>query len=528
MAESRSGTIVGLKNGHDGAVCAIQDGKLTFSYEAEKDSNPRYSPLAGSDVLAAAKDLGSFPDAVAIGGWHKTVAGGRQETDSGYFGITNFTTRSAMLYGHEVTFFSSSHERSHIFCGVGMSGLDPELTMAVLVWEGVIGAFYRWNGSKQSILRFPVMSEPGARFAALLCIADKKYSTETMWPHRSEAGKLMAIAGLADEREPDSDSRRLVNALLEADDMWPDFKSKNISASLANIVVPSEELARAARHMSEGIYKRFERTAETLFSSEERLPLVIAGGCGLNCDWNTMWRNSGIFSTVFVPPCANDSGSAIGTAIDAQVQVLDRPCNIEWDVYSGQLFVDDESPLRAGWRATVYDPSRAGAVIGAGEALPWVQGRCEIGPRALGNRSLLARATDVRSRDLLNRIKQREAYRPIAPVCIQEKVREYFDADFSDPYMLYFRTVLSRELLPAVTHADGSARLQTVDRNTHAKLHELLVHVNAVTGVPVACNTSLNFPGLGFINRTSDLLNFCEQHQLRFAVVGDVLYERAY
>jgi hydroxymethyl cephem carbamoyltransferase len=527
MSESRSGTIIGLKNGHDGAICAIENSKLVFSYEAEKDSNPRYSPLCGSDVLMAAKNLGSVPDAIAIGGWQKIAAGTRQETDSGYFGITDFTTRSTNLFGHEVTLFSSSHERSHIFCAVGMSGLDPDRPMAVLVWEGQIGAFYKWNGSKQSIMRFPVMSEPGARFAALLCIADKRYGAETTWPDRSAAGKLMAIAGLADERAPEPDSRHLINALLEAPGMGPDFKSKNISTSLANIAVPSEELARAAQYMSTEIYTRFERAAEILFGSDERLPLVIGGGCGLNCDWNTMWRNSEIFSTVFVPPCTNDSGSAIGTAIDAQVQLLDQPCSIEWDAYSGQLFVHDESPLRADWSAAAYDPSRAARVVGAGEALPWVQGRCEIGPRALGNRSLLARATDVRSRDLLNCIKQRETYRPIAPVCIREKVREYFDADFSDPYMLYFRTVLSPELLPAVTHADGSARVQTVDCKTHAKLHELLVHVDAVTGVPVACNTSLNFSGLGFINRTSDLLNFCDQHQLRFAVVDDVLYERA-
>ena len=106
----------------------------------------------------------------------------------------------------------------------------------------------------------------------------------------------------------------------------------------------------------------------------------------------------------------------------------------------------------------------------------WVQGRWEIGPRALGNRSLLAEASNASTRDRLNDIKQREAYRPIAPCCRLEDAGVVFNEDFEDPYMLYFRTVRPGAV-PAVTHVDGSARVQTVTREGNAALYDLLTAV---------------------------------------------------
>jgi hydroxymethyl cephem carbamoyltransferase len=156
----------------------------------------------------------------------------------------------------------------------------------------------------------------------------------------------------------------------------------------------------------------------------------------------------------------------------------------------------------------------------------WVQGRWEIGPRALGNRSLLADASNPGMKDRLNLIKQREDYRPIAPCCRVEDLTKAFTDDFEDPYMLFFNRVRA-DGLPAVTHVDGTARVQTVSAADNPRLHDLLSAFAERRELGVLCNTSLNFKGHGFINRMSDLTVYCEEHGVYDMVVGDAWYRRA-
>lgn len=151
------------------------------------------------------------------------------------------------------------------------------------------------------------------------------------------------------------------------------------------------------------------------------------------------------------------------------------------------------------------------------------QGRWEIGPRALGNRSLLAEPCSPATRDRLNAIKQREPYRPIAPCCREQDLAEAFVEDFSDPFMLYFRRVRSPRLA-AVTHVDGTARVQSVTPASNPQLHSLLDAFAARTGIGVLCNTSLNLHRRGFINRMSDLVGYCEERGIDDVVVGDLWY----
>ena len=145
----------------------------------------------------------------------------------------------------------------------------------------------------------------------------------------------------------------------------------------------------------------------------ETRPLLIVGGCDLNCDWNSKWKESGLFTEVFVPPVANDSGSAIGTAIDAQFHFTGNP-KIDWNVYSGRYFVTEPFDLGP---YDVYETNYEllADLLANNLILGWVSGKYEIGPRALGNRSILA-APFHNTRVRLNEIKQREQFRPIAPV----------------------------------------------------------------------------------------------------------------
>src|SRR5207253_1395049 len=219
---------------------------------------------------------------------------------------------------------------------------------------------------------------------------------------------------------------------------------------------------------------------------------------------------------------SNESGSAIGTAIDAQLHFTGN-AKIEWDVYSGLPFRTDApfAPSRYDIRdASYYEMTD---MLNRGLILGWVRGRYEIGPRALGNRSILAAPFDDSTRVRLNEIKQREQFRPIAPVCLEADAARWFGCDHESPFMLYTYRA-NTNALAAVTHVNGTARLQTVTPSTNARLYELLVAFKARTGYGVLCNTSLNFKGKGFINNLMDL----DTYTLECELDGFVVEGRAY
>ena len=308
--------------------------------------------------------------------------------------------------------------------------------------------------------------------------------------------------------------------LLFSEHVRMDLYDELRSSSYYNVGTDDVEFRNFAGIFSDRIFDTFRRYAAA--NLRKGLPLVIAGGCGLNCDWNTKWRETGIFPDVFVPPVANDSGSAIGTAIDAQFHFTGE-AKVEWDVYSGLPFQAD-SPVAID-RYDVLNASceDVAEMLREGLVLGWVNGRYEIGPRALGNRSIIAAPFDERMRERLNEIKQREQFRPIAPVCLEADAEQWFDCDHQSPYMLYTHRV-NTDALAAVTHVNGTARLQTVSRNSNIRLYELLVAFKAITGYGVLCNTSLNFSGKGFINNLTDLDAYTVEHGLD----GFVVEGRAY
>lgn len=520
--------IIALKPGHDGTITAIENGRLLYSLEAEKNSFARYSTLSPDVILEFAAHVGDLPDIVAVGGWQSKLEGRRDPFKvrsifgAGYFGEHALESRGSSFFGKPVRYFSSSHERSHIFSAIGMAPRAEHEFQAVLVWEGITGTFYLVDSSWQVVRTLPVIGQPGGRFAALFSICDPTFPAVGSFVRLGDAGKLMALAAFASAADAGPDCVDVVDRILAAPNVFPVPKSEFSDSRLYNSGVDSDLCKAAAALLTERIFRIFADVAVNELPAD--IPLRISGGCGLNCDWNHAWRQLGHFSDVFVPPCPNDSGSAIGTAIDAQVAATGDPY-IEWDVYSGLDFVVDSAPDPSRWSRKPLDSDEVAGRLGRGAVLAWVQGRWEIGPRALGNRSLIAEPFRASTRDRLNEIKEREAYRPIAPVARVEDLASVFDDDFEDPYMLYFRGVKDLRL-QAVTHVDGSARAQTVTRESNRPLHDLLTAFADQNGVGVLCNTSLNFNGHGFINKLSHLTEYCEARGISDMVVGDAWYRR--
>jgi predicted NodU family carbamoyl transferase len=517
--------ILSYNPGHDGAVVHVRDGRLVFSVEAEKDSNWRYTPLGSRELLDAFGRLDEVPDVVCTGGWWPREARLTGATPHvAYRGIATdgITVDLRRLIGKSVPFFSSSHERSHLLCGFGMSPFPQGAPCYALVWEGAIGAFYEIDPDVNVRLIGDVMNEPGNRYMSIYGLADPAFPKDAPFSRWSDAGKLMALASFSRRSTPTAEEEELMAFLLSPQHVRLDLYDALESSTYYNVGLDDTEFRNFAGIYSDRIFETFYSFAKT--NLRRGLPLVIAGGCGLNCDWNTKWKDTGLFSDVFVPPVANDSGSAIGTAVDAQLHFT-GDAKIEWDVYSGLPFEANSQVVQDRYDVRDVSPEQVALMLSSGMILGWVNGRYEIGPRALGNRSILAAPFENSTRVRLNEIKQREQFRPIAPVCLEDDAARWFGCDHESPHMLFTYRANSNALA-AVTHVNGTARLQTVSRRTNAQLYELLVAFKACTGYGVLCNTSLNFSGKGFINNLTDLDNYTAEHGLDGFVVEGRAYLR--
>jgi carbamoyltransferase len=259
--------------------------------------------------------------------------------------------------------------------------------------------------------------------------------------------------------------------------------------------------------------------------------LCMAGGVALNCVANGRIVREGPFENLWVQPAAGDAGGALGAALFAHNAVLGKPRAHRMDhCYWGPAFSDEAIRKYLDARGAPYrtlpreEMIRETATLIAGEhtVVGWFQGRMEWGPRSLGSRSILA---DARNRENWKRvnekIKFRESFRPFAPACLEEKASEWFDIDRESPYMLLVCQVKEGRDIPAVTHVDGSARLQTVRRDKHADFYDLLVEFDRQTGCPVLINTSFNVRGEPIVCSPHDAYLCFMRTQMDVLVLGN-------
>lgn len=285
--------------------------------------------------------------------------------------------------------------------------------------------------------------------------------------------------------------------------------------------------------------------------------LCLAGGVALNCVANGRILREGPFERLWIQPAAGDAGSAIGAALAYWHGALDMPREArDGDRMSAASLGPDLDPAeveaaieRAGLdheRATTVDDlvrTVAGA-LAAGQVVGWVQGPMEFGPRALGNRSLLADPRDPDVRQRLNRVvKGREDYRPFAPAVLADRAGDWFELDHPSPYMLLVapvrpdrlvdvdeeptdlgaRAAVVRSTIPACTHVDGSARIQTVTEAANPRFHRLLTAFDDLTGCPMLVNTSFNRAGEPIVATAAHAIAAAQAGGVDLLVLGEAL-----
>lgn len=231
--------------------------------------------------------------------------------------------------------------------------------------------------------------------------------------------------------------------------------------------------------------------------------LCMAGGVALNSAFNGKILPNTPFEEIYIQPAAGDAGTALGVCYYIYHQVLSQPRGYVMEAaYTGPEYsnAEIEAALRRySLEGTALDDAalceRAAALVATQNVVGWFQGRMEWGPRALGNRSIIADPRFAETKDILNaRIKRREKFRPFAPAILAEATADYFDQSYPDPFMLKVYNVLpdKQAIIPAVTHVDGTGRLQTVEERINPRYYHLIRQFGEKTGVPVVLNTSFN------------------------------------
>lgn len=247
--------------------------------------------------------------------------------------------------------------------------------------------------------------------------------------------------------------------------------------------------------------------------------LCIAGGTGLNSVMNGMILKKGPFKDVFVQPAANDTGCCIGSAYYIYNTILKNPRNYVFNSpYLGPSYTDEQVKAALDSKGLTYTyfedenelVSATAKQLADGKVVGWHQGRMEVGPRALGSRSILGDPTNVEMQDVLNvKIKHREKFRPFAPSVLEEYASEYFDCDRPSPYMTFVLGVKrnKKDLIPAITHVDCTARIQTVNKEVSPRYWNLINKFKELSGVPMVVNTSFNVMGEPVVNTPEESIN---------------------
>lgn len=276
-----------------------------------------------------------------------------------------------------------------------------------------------------------------------------------------------------------------------------------------------------------------------LYSKTKTKHLCLAGGVALNSVANYKILEQTPFEQLFIQPAAGDAGTSIGSALYGYHELMQQPRVSSTSFFSPYLGVEySEQQMeetirtyqeRLRVRRLERTDQETASLIAEGNIIGWFQGCSEIGPRALGNRSILADPRRKDMKDTINaRIKHREPFRPFAPIVLEEKQHEYFSMHHPSYYMLLVPYVLEnkRALVPSITHTDGTGRVQTVSRQLNPKLHQLLTAFDELTGVPVLLNTSFNDNGEPIVESPADAIECFLKIDLDYLIIGDYLLSK--
>jgi carbamoyltransferase len=318
------------------------------------------------------------------------------------------------------------------------------------------------------------------------------------------------------------------------------------------------DLAASVQLVTEEVVLKLARSIKKITGMRN---LCMAGGVALNCVANGKLVRENVFENIWIQPASGDAGGAIGAALGVYHLMLDQPRNVKANdgmsgSYLGPFFTQQDIEMRLQKAGAIFSVvgedemlNETAKALAEGKAIGWHQGRMEFGPRALGARSIIADPRSPIVQKQLNlKVKYRESFRPFAPSVLQEHVSEWFDLDCDSPYMLMVANVhkdkqfpmtleqqalfgieklnVVRSEIPAVTHVDYSARVQTVNELNNPRYYKLILKFYALTGCPVIVNTSFNIRGEPIVNSPEDAFNCLMGSEIDILVIGNCILKK--
>jgi carbamoyltransferase len=267
----------------------------------------------------------------------------------------------------------------------------------------------------------------------------------------------------------------------------------------------------------------YEETKE--FNSDN---LCLAGGVALNCNANFKVMNETKFKDIHFFPACGDDGISVGSALYVNHVLYNMP-RVEYKSKEIAYLGTDYShqPVQNLLPQYEFNADIVAKALSEGAILCWYQGRSELGPRALGNRSFVCDPSNPKMKDKLNaKVKMREWFRPFAPVVLNERKEEYFDMDFESPYMLYTVPCKKPQEIPSAVHIDNTARVQTLTEDHNPRFYELIKKFDQLTGCPVVMNTSLNIKGQPIVETPEDAMKLFMESETDILVINDTMYSK--
>lgn len=322
-------------------------------------------------------------------------------------------------------------------------------------------------------------------------------------------GKVMALKGYGNLTKAQLQEKKINLSRININSLDILWKSESVSSFTA------EEFCnhiRVCHEISEDVYvNHFKK-----HSSKEEI-ICYSGGIAQNTIINSRIKKER--PNIIIPPHCNDEGLSLG-AVEFLRRVYDQE---PFDTSGFPYWQDDEAPLERPTKSTIKEVAE---LLSSGKIIGWYQGHGEIGPRALGNRSILMNPSIANAKNIINsRVKHRESFRPFGASVLQEKTSQYFDWNDPSPYMLYVMDVLDKKSFPAITHIDGTCRIQTVSSEVE-DYYSLISEFEKLTGIPMVLNTSLNNGGRAICGSIADALELLYKTDLDVLVVGDKIYRK--
>jgi carbamoyltransferase len=460
---------------HDAAISLIEDGEILFAGHAERYSKNKNDWYVNNDLIKDAMSYGK-PDAIAY--YEKPFLKGSRLILKG--GSGNWKPKFNIESIPRVSF---KHHYSHACAGYYTSKFEN----AVIVVLDSIGEFNTstiWVGEGSLITLKKKINYPfsfGLFYSAFTQLVG-------LMPNQEEY-IMMGMAAYGDSEK----------YLKKVNEYFPSITKQkyNFHKGITDWGWVTEQdkfdIAAAVQRVYQSRLIEFMVMAKKITGKND---LVFMGGCALNCSANTLLWD--IFDDVWIMPNPGDAGSSLGAAAALYGK------HLNWKSPYLGYDLGEKYPIDNILDELINNKIAAVAT-----------GRAEFGPRALGNRSILADPRDPNIKDKVNQIKKRELFRPFAPMVLEEEADKWFDMDFDSPYMQYAVKCLKPELIPSVVHKDGTSRVQTVNKEQYPDLHELLFRWYKISGVPVLLNTSLNIKGQPLINDRIDILEWEKMYKTK-------------